>query len=119
MDIKFDDNTVKEIVTAAIVKQLGDSKTLVDDAVRYLISTKKVKVGYQEQETQPLQEAFHTAIERHATHVIVEHLRADERVKIAIEGMTTKIVEELLQDLSHDVAYGIAESVRKHLKTQS
>ena len=94
MDISFNDDTVKEIVTAAIMKQLGDSDTLVADAIKYLISTKKVGSGYDAKEVQPLQQAFHTAIERHATHVIMEFLKDNEELNVQIRDLSAEVLKQ-------------------------
>ncbi len=115
MEVKLDDESVKAIVTAAIMKQLDDPEKLVADAVKYLISTKTVGTGYNKTETQPIQEAFHNAIERHATQVIQESLRENEALNAAIRKIATDALTEIFEHDGITLASAVAAAIGKKL----
>jgi len=112
MDIKFDDSAILKVVTAAIVQQLGDSKTLVDDAIAHLLSNKTTKVQYGEDiVTQPIQEAFHRAIDQVAVKVILEYLKDNEVLKSAIQQVAIKATEQVLEEGIDDVAKIVSDAI--------
>ena len=115
MEVVLNDDAVKEIVTAAIMKQLDDPQQLVSEAVKYLISTKKVGDAYNAKEVQPIQEAFHNAIERHATRVIQDFLQDNEDVNKAILEIAEKALSKFFENDSLLLADAVAATLSKKL----
>ena len=95
----INDETMQAIVSKAILEGISEEQklSLVEQAVKFLITAPPSTSYGSRTEPTPLQEAFNTAVRR-ASYAVVEELVKDEEISTAIDaGIRKALVNEMSQ----------------------
>lgn len=117
MDVKLDANSVRELVSEALLRQLDEQKRdeLLKGAIAHLITPVKGQGLYGRDEPSPLARAFNGAVEHAAQSIVRETLANDEAFKAQIRGLITDAVVTLETDNREARVRKLADAIARGL----
>lgn len=115
MDIKLDPETLKDVVSAAILKSLDDTKrdALIESAIKYLL-TPQGGSAYNKAES-PLQMAFNNAVHGVAIQIAKETLEKDATVNANIQALLTEAFTKVMGENREKTVSSISDAIVKGL----
>lgn len=119
MEIKMDPEMLKDVVSAAILKSLDDTKrdALIESAIKYLLTPQGGGV-YSKSES-PLQRAFNTAVHQVAIQIAKDTFEKDESVKTKIQALLTEAFSKVMGENREKTVSTIADAIVKGLSSDS
>lgn len=111
MDLKLDPETLKDVVSAAILKSLDEGKrdALIEGAIKYLL-TPQGGSGYHKAES-PLQTAFNQAVHVVAIQIAKETLEKDATVSANIQALLTEAFTKVMGENREKTVSSIADAI--------
>ncbi len=115
MDIKLDPESLKDVVSAAILKSLDDTKrdVMIEAALKHLL-TPQGGSAYHKAES-PLQTAFNNAVSFVATQIAKETLENDSSVKANIQALLNEAFVKVMSENREKTVSSIADAIVKGL----
>ncbi len=98
MDLKLDPESLKEIVSAAILQHLDASKReiLIKDTIKFLMAPDTATYG-NNKKTTPIEDAFHYASQQVAREIVEAEIKKPE-VRSIIEKAVTAAFSKAMED---------------------
>jgi len=119
MDIKLDPETLKDVVSAAILKSLDDTKkdAMIESAIKHLL-TPQGGGTYHKAES-PLQTAFNTAVNLVAMQIAKETLENKPSVRANIEALLSEAFVKVMSENREKTVSTIADAITKGLSSSN
>ena len=114
MEIKLDENNLKELVSEAILRSLdeGQRNTLIQGAIAHLL-TPPAATSYDRKPASPIQAAFNNALYQVANRVAAEMLTADTEITAKVKSLLVDAVDRLANETRETTVNRIADAIRR------
>lgn len=118
MELKLNEEKIKELLSGAILKELGENQrdVLIAQSISYLLSEQKRGEGYYAEKFIPLHEAFNKAVKCVANKVVLEYVENNEEIKQKIKDLFAEGAEQLFTKHREKILEAMAEAFARGFK---
>ncbi len=120
MEIKIEQEHVQQIISDAILKELGEEKRnlLISQAIDMLLKQQTTGSGYNQRSFIPLHESFNNAAQQVSMKIAREYLESNEDVQNKIKQLLVDAIERVFTTKREEIITKIADAFEKGFESR-
>jgi hypothetical protein len=113
MEIKIEQDKVQEIISQAILRELGSEQRdlLIAQAIQYLLKEQQAGSGYSSRKFIPLHDAFNNAVANSARQIAHDYIHNNAEVQQKLKELLTEAMDRVFVAKRETIVEAIATAV--------